>query len=126
MANESTTPIYTEFTRTSCGTMDTELKELGLGKEECVEHLEDGGKEDAADLGKQAFLREHELTIVQAVRKYPMAVMWSMLVSMSIIMEGYDIVLMQSLFAQPAFAKAYGQLDAATGVHNLSVGFFLS
>lgn len=101
--------------------MEEEMKKV-VGKADCIEHLEDGGKPDAADLGKQAFLREHELTLLQAVRKYPTAVMWSMLVSMSIIMEGYDIVLIQSLYAQPAFAKAFGELDASTGTYNLSVG----
>lgn len=33
---------------------------------------------------------EHNLTILQALKQYRWAVMWSLVVSMSIIMEGYD------------------------------------
>lgn len=51
---------------------------------------------------------EHSLTLFGALRSHRWAVFWSILVSTSIIMEGYDIVLINSLFAQPAFAKRYG------------------
>lgn len=57
-----------------------------------------------------AALTEHNLTLGAAFRKYPKAIFWSVMVSTSIIMEGYDIVLVGSLFAQPAFAKKYGRL----------------
>jgi SP family general alpha glucoside:H+ symporter-like MFS transporter len=40
-------------------------------------------------LAKQGAIDEHELTLAQALRKYPKAVMWSVLVSTAIIMEGY-------------------------------------
>lgn len=50
------------------------------------------------ELAKQADLEEHQLTLAGALRKYPKAVLWSILLSTSIIMEGYDIVLMGSFF----------------------------
>lgn len=65
-------------------------------------HSEDGSAQAAA-------LTEHDLTLAQAIKKYPRAIFWSVMVSTSIIMEGYDIVLVGSLFAQPAFAERYGR-----------------
>ncbi|RSL97534.1 hypothetical protein CEP52_010876, partial [Fusarium oligoseptatum] len=66
---------------------------------------------DTKDLAiaKQAAEEEHRLTFVEAIRRYPLAVMWSVLLSTSIIMEGYDIVLISSFFAQPSFRKHYGE-----------------
>jgi SP family general alpha glucoside:H+ symporter-like MFS transporter len=60
---------------------------------------------------------------MQALRKYPKAVMWSMLVSTAIIMEGYDIVLITSLFAQPAFVERYGDYIASTNTYSLSAAW---
>lgn len=56
------------------------------------------------ELAWQAALEEHQLTLAGALCKYPKVVLWSILLSTSIIMEGYDIVLMGSFFAQPAFS----------------------
>lgn len=42
------------------------------------------------DDAKAATQDEHDLTIRKALKLYPIAVMWSLIVSMSIIMEGYD------------------------------------
>jgi SP family general alpha glucoside:H+ symporter-like MFS transporter len=62
---------------------------------------------------KQAADEEHEHTPRQAILLHPRAVLWSVLVSASIIMEGYDLVLIYSFFAQPAFARRYGECDAS-------------
>jgi SP family general alpha glucoside:H+ symporter-like MFS transporter len=61
--------------------------------------------EDATD-------QEHELTFLQAIKPYPKAVGWSVLMSTALVMDGYDTKLIGSLFAQPAFQKAYGHLQA--------------
>lgn len=60
---------------------------------------------------QQAIDNEHELTVLQAMRLYPKAVAWSMILSSSTIMEGYDGHVMGSLFAQPAFQEKYGDLQ---------------
>ncbi|KAF9773749.1 hypothetical protein IL306_008377 [Fusarium sp. DS 682] len=65
-------------------------------------------------IAKQAAEDEHNLTLLQAIRKYPKAVMWSVLLSTSIIMEGYDIVLISSFFAQPSFREHYGNYQPKT------------
>jgi SP family general alpha glucoside:H+ symporter-like MFS transporter len=68
-------------------------------------------KVDDTALAQQAAIEEHEMGFWQAIKTHPQAVMWSILVSTSIIMEGYDIVLIQSFFAQEAFSKHYGSLQ---------------
>lgn len=69
---------------------------------------------------KEASDEEHQLTLLQAIRRYPKAVLWSVLLSTCIIMEGYDIVLMYSFWAQPAFSRKYGDYDAATDNYQIS------
>jgi hypothetical protein len=69
---------------------------------------------------KQAAEEEHQLTLLQAITQHPKAIIWSVLLSTSIIMEGYDIVLMNSFFAQPAFSKKYGSFDPGTDRYQAS------
>ncbi|KAK8039556.1 hypothetical protein PG993_007967 [Apiospora rasikravindrae] len=76
--------------------------------------------EKTLDLAKQANSEEHNLTLRDALRQYPRAVMWSVLLSTSIIMEGYDIVLMSSFFAQPAFSEHFGTYDPGTGKYQIT------
>ena len=52
---------------------------------------------------------EHNLTARQAIQAYPMAVFWCLVVSTCVIMEGYDQILVQSLFAYPTFQRKYGK-----------------
>ena len=71
-------------------------------------------------LAQQAAEEEHKLSVLEAIRKYPHAVFWSILVSTSIIMEGYDIVLVSSFYAQPSFTRRYGEYDAASNSYQIS------
>lgn len=57
---------------------------------------------------KQATKREHELTLLDALRTYPKAVGWSVFVSLACAMEGYDTAFVPSLFAQKAFQRDFG------------------
>lgn len=91
-----------------------------------VAHAEHGETEDHVkpnDLAKQAAAEEHRLTLLEALRKYPKAAMWSVLLSTSIIMEGYDIVLMSSFFAQPAFSKRYGSYIASSDSYQITASW---
>ncbi|KAK4555757.1 hypothetical protein LTR86_006977 [Recurvomyces mirabilis] len=63
---------------------------------------------DAEDVTR----KEHELTFWAGIKLYPRAVAWSMTMSTTLVMDGYDFKLIGSLFAQPQFAKAYGQIQA--------------
>lgn len=48
------------------------------------------------------------LTFNDALRHYWKAVAWSLTISMSTIMESYDLLLISSFFAFPQFQKRYG------------------
>lgn len=39
---------------------------------------------------KQATDQEHKMTLLQALRLYPKAAIWSILISASLVMEGFD------------------------------------
>ncbi len=61
----------------------------------------------------EAMASEKNMTILEAFRTYPRAVIFSIILSTAIVMEGYDVVLLANLYASPAFAKRYG---VATGI----------
>lgn len=71
-------------------------------------HVETIFGSGAINEAKQASDEEHSQTFWQALRANRKAVAWSMLISLSIVMEGYDIVLMSNFFAYPQFTKKYG------------------
>lgn len=83
-------------------------KPLGASEIENAASRDDYAIKDLA-MAKQAADEEHNLGFREAMRRYPQAAMWSVLVSASIIMEGYDIVLISSFFAQESFRKQYGE-----------------
>jgi SP family general alpha glucoside:H+ symporter-like MFS transporter len=66
-----------------------ELKGFDLGNPEIVELIHHAQESDAAD---------RLLTIRQALKKYKNAVFWAMFLSTSLIMEGYDLVIVRSVF----------------------------
>lgn len=91
-----------------------------------VAHVEERSVDEPVkcnELAKQAAQEEHQLTLAGALRKYPKAVMWSILLSTCIIMEGYDIVLMFSFFAQPAFSRRYGEYIASSNSYQISASW---
>lgn len=51
---------------------------------------------------------EHSMGLMQAIKLYPKAVGWSILLSTAIVMEGYDVILLSSFYALPQFNKKYG------------------
>ncbi|KND86239.1 General alpha-glucoside permease [Tolypocladium ophioglossoides CBS 100239] len=57
---------------------------------------------------EDAAAQEHDLSFFQALKLYPKGVFWSVVMSTALIMEGYDTKLISTLFAQPAFQRAYG------------------
>jgi len=58
---------------------------------------------------------EHSMTVMEAVRAYPMACFWAFVMSFTIIMESYDVFLIGNFIALPAFTQRFGVLDVATG-----------
>lgn len=60
------------------------------------------------DKAKQATNAEHDMTVKEALKYHKKAIFWSMVMSATIIMEGYDNILMTSFFAYPSFQRKYG------------------
>jgi SP family general alpha glucoside:H+ symporter-like MFS transporter len=76
-------------------------------------HAEYPGKSLDLD-AKLATEAEHNLGLWQGIKTYRKAVFWSVAVSASIIMEGYDVTLINSFYAYPAFQKKYGTYHGGT------------
>ncbi|UQC79460.1 sugar porter family MFS transporter [Colletotrichum lupini] len=69
---------------------------------------------------QDAINAERSMTPRDAIRAYPMAVFWSLVVSLCVIMEGYDTILIGSFFAHPEFAKKFGDGKDNEGRDQLS------
>ncbi|GFF46187.1 maltose permease MAL61 [Aspergillus udagawae] len=90
--------------------MVTDVNQAKVALEKsAAHHVEDTLGVGAIMEAKQATDEEHAQSLWQALRANRKAVMWSVLVSLSIIMEGYDTILMGNFFAYPTFQKKYGQ-----------------
>jgi MFS transporter, SP family, general alpha glucoside:H+ symporter len=55
--------------------------------------------------------KEHRMGFLKAIKLYPKAAGWSILLSTSIVMEGYDTLLLGNLYAFPAFTSNFGIYD---------------
>ncbi|SCZ88768.1 BZ3500_MvSof-1268-A1-R1_Chr2-1g04625 [Microbotryum saponariae] len=67
-------------------------------------HLGETTVNDAAETAN----KERHMTMWQAVKAYPYACGWSMLFSTAIVMEGFDLTMINSFFALPAFQRKFG------------------
>ncbi|KAL2848345.1 general substrate transporter [Aspergillus pseudodeflectus] len=63
---------------------------------------------------------EHSMTNAEAVKLFPKAIAWSFLISLSIIMEGYDTSLLGSFYAYPTFAQKFGSFDERSNTYQVS------
>lgn len=80
------------------------------------DHIEVAGVDDATcDLvsttedARLAIEAEHQLKLIPAIRKNYKACFWSMVISLTIIMDGYDGALLGSLSAFPSFTSHFGE-----------------
>lgn len=67
---------------------------------------------------KSAADKEHRMTLLQGVKTYPKAIFWSMLISTCIVMEGYDVCLINNFYAFTQFNKKYG-VQLSDGSHQV-------
>jgi len=81
---------------------------------------EKGGWQASVADAHLANINEHESTVRKALRAYPFAALWSVAVSMSIIMEGYDTNLIGNFYGYPAFAKQFGSFDDSTDSYQVA------
>ncbi|KFX98677.1 hypothetical protein O988_04261 [Pseudogymnoascus sp. VKM F-3808] len=80
-----------------------------------VERVEDPSIEKnhahLQSMARNATEREHNMTLLQAIKLYPKAVGWSLLLSTTVVMEGYDLLLVTSFFAFGPWVRKYGELQ---------------
>jgi MFS transporter, SP family, general alpha glucoside:H+ symporter len=81
---------------------DLDLKGFDLNQAETVDLIHHAQAGDAAD---------HQLTVRQALGKYKKAVFWALILSVSLIMEGYDLVIITSFYGQTQFSQRFGVYD---------------
>lgn len=56
----------------------------------------------------EATQKQEKMSVGKAIRTYPQAIFFSVILSLAVIMEGYDTLLIGNFFAQPAFQRKYG------------------
>lgn len=74
--------------REKLGLTDRQNEVFELGNPDTVELIQYAQENDAAD---------RRLTVKEALKKYKKAVFWAMFLSTSLIMEGYDLVIVRRL-----------------------------
>ncbi|KAF1917884.1 maltose permease MAL61 [Ampelomyces quisqualis] len=79
-----------------------------------ADYYYDGDHKRAADRvvndARLATEKEHNMTLMQGIRLYPKAIGWSVLISTCIVMEGYDVCLLNNFFGFPQFKRKYGEM----------------
>lgn len=68
---------------------------------------------------KTAADQEHRMGLIESAQLYPKAVLFSMIMSLGIVMEGYDTALLGNFYAQPAFQLKFGK-PASNGTNQVS------
>ncbi|PSR81660.1 putative MFS alpha-glucoside transporter [Coniella lustricola] len=66
-------------------------------------------------LARESDAADKQLRIGDAIKKYKKACFWAMILSTSLIMEGYDLVIITSFYGQSQFQNRFGTVDPATG-----------
>ncbi|OOQ86311.1 Maltose permease MAL61 [Penicillium brasilianum] len=96
---------------------------LGTAHEEPVIHHSNVHKSELYGLineAKEGASLEKQMTLRRALKLYPKAALWSIVLSTALVMEGYDTLLLANFYALPTFSKKYGVLNPATGKYTIS------
>ncbi|KAI4680520.1 hypothetical protein J4E81_010201 [Alternaria sp. BMP 2799] len=62
---------------------------------------------------------ERSMSLREGIRLYPKAITWSVLLSMTLIMEGFSTILVPNLFAMQPFRRQFGTLQS-NGLYEIS------
>ncbi|CAG7563233.1 unnamed protein product [Fusarium equiseti] len=86
-------------------------------------HDEPPTTEMLASDAKVAAEAEHHMTLWEACKTYPKAIGWSVLLSTTLIMEGYDLALLGNLYASPVFNEKFGTYNAEKDKYAVSAAW---
>lgn len=75
--------------------------------------------EALAQSAAKAITQEQTMSLREGLKIYPKAVGWSVIISTAIVMEGFDTLLLQNLFANLAFQTKFGR-PLANGSYDLT------
>jgi SP family general alpha glucoside:H+ symporter-like MFS transporter len=78
--------------------LGTALTEVAMTATIHDSKLQQAAMEGAAD--------EHDLSIADAIKAYPQAIMWALVSSTCVIMEGYDTNLLSNFFAYRKYKES--------------------
>ncbi|EXF80235.1 sugar porter family MFS transporter [Colletotrichum fioriniae PJ7] len=79
--------------------------------------------EELAAEAAQAASAEHKMSLLEAIRTYPKAIGWSVLLSSTLIMEGYDLALLSNLYSSAVFQRKYGIFVEAQNKYVISAAW---
>ncbi|KAF4446995.1 putative alpha-glucoside transport protein [Fusarium austroafricanum] len=83
-----------------------------------LDHLKNADLHDKALANEalEATADEHSYGVWQGLKTYKRAAFWSIVISTTVIMEGYDVTLLSSFYGYPRFREKYGTfLDEENG-----------
>lgn len=103
--------------------MNDRTSSVNMDKTPTAEHHEPIQSEVLAAEASQAAHAEHEMSVLQAIKTYPKAIGWSVLVSSTLIMEGYDLALLGNLYASPVFNEKYGHWNEESEKYQVSAAW---
>lgn len=78
---------------------------------------------NATQDAKEADENERDMPLLKALKTYPKATAWSLLVSTTLIMEGYDTAILGSFYALPVFQEKFGSQVRGTDNWEISVSW---
>ncbi|KAG7528581.1 hypothetical protein FFLO_06067 [Filobasidium floriforme] len=109
-ATDDKDKIYTEHSENAISS-DLEYRGGQTGNE----------KQDAQYLADaiEATKEQKDQGFKSAFSQYGPAMLWSIVFSSAIIMEGYDTLLLGQFYAQPAFARRFGKLNPVKGIYEI-------
>ncbi len=73
-----------------------------------------------AQEAKEGAELEKQMSLRRALKLYPKAALWSVVLSTALVMEGYDTLLLANFYGLPTFSNKYGTLNPKTGKHTIS------
>ncbi|MCJ1256302.1 hypothetical protein MMC24_004123 [Lignoscripta atroalba] len=93
-------------------TLKSEVDSSHVEKAKIDDRLQGSTLTEYAKVGAEL---EHQLSPLEAIKAYPMAIFWALLVSMCVVMEGYDTILIGNFYAYPMFKQKYGTYFPGVG-----------
>ncbi|KAG8676420.1 hypothetical protein FPOAC2_02518 [Fusarium poae] len=66
--------------------------------------------DDTGEKVRRALNNEKDMTIIGCCKQFPKAIFWSLLLFLTVVMEGYDKSLVAGFVAFPAFRERYGEV----------------